>query len=83
MNDQDDDWFHEKYIEIVSQNWTMDRWNLLATDARKHFFDVIFKADGAEGAIFVRLWQQTWTLVEEVRLTGEATSIISHPYDQP
>lgn len=82
MEAHDEDWFHEQYIEIVSLNWDIDKWYEYAKLIRSHHYSVIWKADGSSGAVFTSLWQNNWTLVEEVRLSGEATSIESHPYDR-
>lgn len=78
----DADEVHDKYIEIIANNWTMGYWHKMSMVIRGHHYLKIHQADGAAGYIFTRLWGRTFSLVEEVRLSGEATSVISHPDDR-
>lgn len=78
---KDPDWFHEQYLETIAQNWTLSYWRVATKEVRWFFFDLIHYNDPQNGPAFTRLWERTWSLEEEVRLTGEATAILSHPHE--
>lgn len=72
---------HDRYCDIVAINWTAEEFENFSREIRKHFLTQIVERDGQDGIEFARLWVATFELDEEVTLSGEATAVISHPWE--
>lgn len=72
---------HDRYCDIVASNWAMEEFEYFSLKIRKHFYVKIVESDPEDGLAFVTLWDRTFSLTEEVGLSAEATSVISHPKD--
>lgn len=67
---------NQEFIDIVAANFTNREYEKLANEARSFFFEVILRQDGINGLVFSTIWKRTWTLTEEVALTGEAIAAL-------
>lgn len=75
------DEIHDRYCDIVAVNWALEEFEYFSFKIRYHFYRQIVEHGGPDGLAFTILWNNNFTIEEEVALSGEATASISHPKD--